>query len=47
MERKEIETDDAYKQKLIAEGRYQEQSGDRHRGKGRRGRHNAGVTPEA
>jgi len=38
---------DAYKQKLIAEGRYQEQSGDRHRGKGRRGRRNAGLTPEA
>ena len=38
---------DAYKEKLIAEGRYQEQSGDRHRGKGRRGQRNAGVTPEA
>ena len=38
---------DVYKQKLIAEGRYQEQSGDRHRGKGRRGRRNAGLTPEA
>ena len=32
---------DAYKQKLIAEGRYQEQSGGRHRGKGGRGRRNA------
>jgi hypothetical protein len=38
---------DAYKQKLIAEGRYQEQSGDRHRGKGRRGQRNAELTPEA
>jgi hypothetical protein len=38
---------DAYKQKLIAEGRYQEQSGDRHRGKGRHGRRNAELTPEA
>ncbi len=38
---------DAYKQKLIAEGRYQEQSGNRHRGKGRGGRRNAGLTPEA
>jgi hypothetical protein len=37
---------DAYKQKLIAEGRYQELSGDRHRGKGRRGRRNAGLGPE-
>ncbi len=38
---------DAYKEKLIAEGRYQEQSGGHHRGKGRRGRRNAGLTPEA
>jgi hypothetical protein len=38
---------DAYKEKLIAEGRYQEQSDGRHRGKGRRGRRNAGLTPEA
>ena len=38
---------DAYKEKLIAEGRYQEQSGDRHRGKERRGQRNAGLTPEA
>jgi hypothetical protein len=38
---------DAYKQKLIAEGRYQEQSGNRHRGKGRGGRRNAGLPPEA
>ncbi len=37
---------DAYKEKLVAEGRYQEQSGGRHRGKGRRGRRNAGLTPE-
>ena len=37
---------DAYKQKLIAEGRYQEQSGGGHRGKGRRGRRNGGLTPE-
>ena len=36
----------AYKEKLIAEGRYQEQSGGRHRGKGRRGRRSAGLTPE-
>jgi Beta-galactosidase len=36
---------DAYKQKLIAEGRYQEQSGG-HRGRGRRGRRNAGLTPD-
>lgn len=38
---------DAYKEKLIAEGRYQEQSRGHHRGKGRRGRRNAGLTPEA
>jgi hypothetical protein len=38
---------DAYKEKLIAEGRYQEQSDGHHRGKGRRGRRNAGLTPEA
>jgi hypothetical protein len=37
---------DAYKEKLIAEGRYKEQSGDRHRGKGRRGRRNAGLAPD-
>ena len=34
---------DAYKEKLIAQGRYQDQSGDRSRGKDRRGRRNAGV----
>ncbi len=38
---------EAYKEKLIAESRYQEQSGGHHRGKGRRGRRNAGLTPEA
>jgi Beta-galactosidase len=37
---------DAYKEKLIAEGRYKEQSDDRHRGKGRRGRRNAGLAPD-
>jgi hypothetical protein len=37
---------DAYKKKLIAEGRYQEQSRGHHRGGGRRGRRNAGLTPE-
>ncbi len=36
---------DAYKQKLIAEGRYQEQSGSHGRGKGKRGRRNAGLAP--
>jgi hypothetical protein len=35
---------DAYKQKLIAEGRYQEQSPGQHRGRGRRDRRNAGLT---
>jgi hypothetical protein len=37
---------DAYKQNLIAEGRYQEQSGGRHRGKGGRGRRNAELEPD-
>src|SRR5262249_22274504 len=36
----------AYKQKLIAESRYQEQSGGRHRGRGRRGRGNAALEPD-
>ena len=36
---------DAYKQKLIAEGRYQEQSGSHGRGKGKRGRRNAWLAP--
>jgi len=35
---------DVYKKKLIAEGRYQEQSRRHHRGKGRRGRRNAANT---
>ncbi len=34
---------DGYKKKLISEGRYQEHSGGRHRGKGGRGRRNAGT----
>src|SRR5438128_5185188 len=37
---------DAYKKKLIAEGRYQEQSRGHHRGRGRRGRHDAVLTPD-
>jgi hypothetical protein len=37
---------DAYKEKLIAGGRYQEQSGGHHRGKGRRGRRNAELEPD-
>jgi hypothetical protein len=37
---------DAYKKKLVAEGRYQEQSRGPHRGRGRRGRHDAVLTPD-
>ncbi|PYK28082.1 MAG: hypothetical protein DME59_03175 [Verrucomicrobia bacterium] len=37
---------DAYKDKLVTEGRYQEQSPGHRRGKGRRGRRNAGLTPD-
>src|SRR5438105_9302602 len=37
---------DAYKKKLIAEGRYQEQSRGHHRGRGGRGRHDAVLTPD-
>ena len=37
---------DAYKEKLVSEGRYQEQSRGHHRGKGRRGRRNAEVEPD-
>ena len=37
---------DAYKKKLIAEGRYQEQSRGHHRGRGGRGRHDAALTPD-
>lgn len=37
---------EAYKQKLLAEGRYQEQGRPRNRGKGRGGRRNAVMPPE-
>jgi hypothetical protein len=37
---------DAYKKKLVSEGRYQEQEGRGHRGKGGRGRRKALVLPE-
>jgi hypothetical protein len=37
---------DGYKQKLIAQGRYQEQSGGRHRGAGRHSQRRAGLVPE-
>ena len=37
---------DAYKKKLVAEGRYQEQSRGHHRGRGRRGRHDAALPPD-
>ncbi len=37
---------DAYKQKLIAAGRYQEQSGGRHRGRGRHRQRKAGLSSE-
>jgi hypothetical protein len=37
---------DGYKQKLVAEGRYQEQGRGHHRGRGRRGRRDAEVEPD-
>jgi hypothetical protein len=37
---------DAYKEKLVSEGRYQEQRGRGHRGRGRHGHRKAGLFPE-
>ena len=37
---------DGYKEKLIADGRYQEQSRGHHRGRGGRGRRKAGLVPD-